>query len=429
MTQRIRISLTCAAMSLGLALPLVSHAQLVSASAAALASGGNYTALARNFNAVNWNPANLGLPGNSPFSMAILPVQAYAATGPVTPKMLKDFEGKLIDDNTKKQWLADITSKGGQSMNGDAGLTYLAGNFGRIGFQLSTGVFAGGKISPATAEILLFGNAGYTGNAKDYTLAGSTVDVSVLTTAAVSYAHSLSLKLGPLPNQTFSVGVTGKYILGNALATGIESGGSFTANPVTVRENFPIIRTDTSANNGSGVGLDVGAAWQAGGLRVGAAVKNIVNTFAWDKSKFVYSPVIATFTKDSSTASADAQPIANAPAALLARLDELKIKPQLAAGAAFSPIGILTISADLRQQLGDGLTLGAKTQTGVGAELRLIPFLPIRAGLSHVTGGTRLGAGVGLELKVINLQLGISHATLDGAEEGGVGLTLSFGGH
>ena len=409
---------------------VVAGAQLVSASAASVGLAGNFTALARNFNAVNWNPANLGMPGNSKFSLAILPAQGTLATGPITPKMLKDFDGRLIDSATKVLWLNSVASRGGQSVAEDGGLTFVAGNLGRIGFQLSTGVFSSGKLSPSTMEILLFGNAGFTGSPKDYTLSGSTIDASVITTAAVSIGQSIALKLGPLPQQTFALGVTGKYIIGNVLLTGIENGGALTSNPVAVRVNFPMVMSDTSSlNNGAGVGLDVGAAWQVGRLRAGASVKNIVNTFAWDASKFSYRPARAIFTKDSSTGNWDQQPLANAPQALRDRITQLNLKPALAVGAAFSPLGILTITGDLRQQLGDGLVLGPKTQTGVGAELRLIPFLPIRAGLAHVTGGTRFGGGVGLELGLINIQVAGSHASLDGSEEGGAALTVSLGGH
>src|SRR5919199_6728839 len=60
-------------------------AQLPSASAVALGSGDNYTALARGYNAVAWNPAGLAMPGNPGFSLTILPVRGSGGLRPPPP--------------------------------------------------------------------------------------------------------------------------------------------------------------------------------------------------------------------------------------------------------------------------------------------------------------------------------------------------------
>ncbi len=52
-------------------------AQLPSASASALGVGDNYTALARGYNAVAWNPAGLAMPGSPGFSLAIMPLLGW----------------------------------------------------------------------------------------------------------------------------------------------------------------------------------------------------------------------------------------------------------------------------------------------------------------------------------------------------------------
>lgn len=405
-------------------------AQLTNASAAASAMVGSYTAVARNFNAVLWNPANLGLPGNSGFSFALLPAYATLGMGPVTPATLAKYDGEVIPDAVKREWVTLITEKGGQSLSGDAGVTWAALNIGRIGLQASTGVFSTGKLSPALTEVLLFGNAGFNnGTPKDYALSGSTIDASVITTVGASFAQPISLMLGPLPNQTFSLGGTAKLVLGNGLVTGIESGGALEADPVAVRINFPVVHSDTnSAVSGSGMAFDIGAAWQGGPFRAGAVIRNVFSTFAWTTDNWSYRPAIVTFTADSSEANADPQPYANAPAALRNRVKDLKLDPVLALGGAFTGFGPLTLSGEYRQQLGDGLQLGTKTHLGVGAELRLIPFLPIRAGFASVTGGTRMGGGFGLEFGFVNLQLSGAVAKIDGMDEGQLGLTLSFGG-
>src|SRR5690348_14710902 len=70
-----------ACVSVGLAPRL--DAQLVSASAASLALGDNYTALARGINAVAWNPAGLGMPDN-PFVSFAFAGRGAAGTDPIS---------------------------------------------------------------------------------------------------------------------------------------------------------------------------------------------------------------------------------------------------------------------------------------------------------------------------------------------------------
>ena len=65
---------------------------------------------------------------------------------------------------------------------------------------------------------------------------------------------------------------------------------------------------------------------------------------------------------------------------------------------------------------------------GAGAELRVIPFVPLRAGLTTLTGGMRYSAGVGFEFGVVNLQASASLLNGDGRNDTAGVLTLSFGG-
>src|SRR5205807_361841 len=80
------------------------HAQLGNATAATLAMGGAGTALARGFDAVAWNPAGLAMPGSARFSFAVLPMTGSEGASPVTMRDLQHFQGKLVDDATKREW-------------------------------------------------------------------------------------------------------------------------------------------------------------------------------------------------------------------------------------------------------------------------------------------------------------------------------------
>lgn len=414
------------------ALPATVRAQ-ANASSAAAGMGGNYTAVARNFNAVAWNPANLGLPGNSRFSIAISP-QFGVGTGPITLKDLKEYEGILVPDAVKEAWLQKVIDNKGQSIGGDVALNYLALSVGPMAFSASTTVSTDGAIPAAVAELLLFGNAGRTGTAQDYVATDLALDANVTSTLAVAYGR----KLGIMPVGEFAVGATVKYIIGHGMASMRDNGSTISSNPIQVNLDAPVVLTDTASgnytNNGSGIGLDIGASWKVGNFRLAGVVKNVVNTFAWKTDQLYYLPVKATFTQDSSSSQIDTiLPLSSAPAALRAEL-EGRIKattpqPALVLGGAYTGFSHLTLAADVRTRFGDGIDLGPETQLGVGAELRIIPFIPLRAGVTALSGGMRYSGGIGLEFGVVNLQAGASLRSASGRNDTTAGFTLSFGGH
>src|SRR5256885_7044363 len=93
-------------------------AQLVSASAASLALGDNYTALARGFNAVNWNPANLGMPGRPLLSFGFAG-RGAAGMDPISLSDLSQYSGIAISQAVLSSWLARVRAQGGQSLEAD----------------------------------------------------------------------------------------------------------------------------------------------------------------------------------------------------------------------------------------------------------------------------------------------------------------------
>lgn len=400
------------------------------ASAAATAMGGNYTAMARNFNAAAWNPANLGLDGNSRFSLALSP-QLGMGTGPVTLKDLADYEGVVVPQQVREAWLQKVIDNGGQDLGGDVHLTPLALSIGRLAFTATSTLRSDGVLPPAMMSLLFFGNSGRTGLPEDYTLDDLALDANATTTFAIAYGRRLPI----VPIGDFAIGVTGKYVLGHAAASMFDNGSTITSNPVALNINAPLVVTDTAEMiNGTGFGLDVGASWKVGALRGSAVIHDLVSTFAWKTDNLYYLPVEATFQSGSNSAVTDSLlPLSSAaPAlqeALRDRIASAQPTPTLALGVAWSGLSRLTLAADLRQRFGDGIDLGPSTQIGVGAELRLIPFVPLRAGITSLGEGMRYSGGLGLEFGVVNLQVAGQLLQANGRNDTGLGLTLSFGGH
>jgi hypothetical protein len=412
-----------------LLIPAVAQAQAGNASSAATAMGGNYTAVARNFNAAAWNPANLGLDGNSRFSIAFSP-QLGMGTGPITLADLKEYEGIVVPQAVREQWLQKVIDNDGQDLDGDVNVTPIAMSIGRFGISATTTLRANGAIPAAFAELVLFGNAGRTGTPQDYELADLAVDANATSTVALAYGRRMRI----MPVGEFSLGVTGKYIVGHHAASLRDNGSTVTSNPIALNINAPLVVTDTAEFiNGTGVGMDVGATWKVGDLTTAAVIHDVFSTFSWKTDNLYYLPIEATFEEGQSSEVSDSlMPLSSAPAALQeelrSRIAEAEPTPTLALGVAYRGFRRITLAADLRQRFGDGLELGPSTRIGVGAELRLIPFVPLRAGLSSLGDGMRYSGGFGLEFGVVNFQVAGQLTSAAGRNDTGAGFTLSFGG-
>ena len=409
-------------LALAAALPTTGHAQIPQASAAALGMGFNMTAAARGFAAIGHNPAGLGHPSSPGFSLALLPISIETSLGPVGLGDLADWEGEVVPDQVKSDWLQRILTEGGQTGALGAGITPLAMTIGPLGLQV--GVIAGTAMSlaPGITELLLYGNAGRTGSAQDLAFAESVVDGFALTTTALSYGTRVSPGL--------YVGVTGTYIIGNGLVIGRDAGGSVGSDPVGVELAFPTIvprDEDYPFENGTGVGFDVGALWEEGTLTLGATVQNVINTFEWDLTEHVFRAIEATYDATTDTTDFDERPVSEAPASLLDLAADRTIKPVLSVGAAWQPGSLIRLQADVRKRISGGLEIGPEFHAGVGAELRALSFLPLRAHVGVVTGGVQLGGGASLVLGPVNLTGGAAFRSGDAGDAVLGMFTLSFG--
>jgi len=428
-----RAALACVAVA---AFAPKASAQLVSASAASVALGDNYTALARGFNAINWNPAGLGMPENPFFSFS-LGGRGAAGTDPISFGDVAKYSGITVPQAVLASWLSRVQQQGGQSLEAN-GAGSFALSVGSFGFQLATNAYERGKLSPDAVEVLLYGNAGATGTPRTMSLKGSRTEAAVTTTAAASFGHGVDIGIGPL-TQHLAIGATVKYIVGNALLIGEDAGSQIQANPLALDVQFPIIQSDTSLTGmpqrGHGIGFDVGAAWESGPLALGASIQNLVNTFKWNVSEMYFRPGGALFTTSGTrqtsfgaiamTAVPDS--LRARAAALGAEVDAMRFKPMLNVGASFKLLPFLTTTADVRQELGDGMHLGERTHVGAGAELRLIPFLPLRAGLAAITGGYVASAGAGLEVAFFHLNAGIAARKTEYGQYPSAAVTVSIG--
>ena len=404
------------------AAPTLASAQLPNVSTAAFGMGGNYTAVARGYNALAWNPAMLGLAGNPGFSLGLMSAGGTSGLDPIDLSAFKPYDGQVIPDAVKRAWLQKVTASGGETGSLNGGATPIALSIGPVAFQLSTAAYASGKMTPDAFEAVMFGNAGFDSVARPLNFSGSDVRMSVFTTAALGYGMPIGDHL--------AVGITGKYIVGNFMLDGRDNGSALTMNNVQVR--FPMVYTqpDSNAsaalNNGSGYGMDLGAAWRSGRLTIGGALQNVVNTFKWDTAGFKSKAGTADFDGTTNTTNFDDQPYASAPQSLRQAVTDDKFHPTLALGAAFRVNRRLLVSGDMRQNVSDkGIKLGERTQVGVGAELRVIPFVPLRAGVTQFSDGTAISGGAGVSF--LGVEVGVAGSLRTHSNGGGRDAGLMLG--
>jgi hypothetical protein len=400
--------------------PVPLAAQVANGSTAALGMAENYTAVARGFDAVAWNPAGLGLRGTGSSSWTALVVHGGTGIGPVTLGDLSDWSNELVPAAVKSQWLARISADGGETGSADADVTWLALQFGRFAVHASTSFRGQAAIAPGIAELLLFGNVGETGEAKPLGLGGS----SGLATAHSVVGASFALPFAAGERGTAAIGITVKYVVGHAMALGDNSTGNTAIDPISVMLDFPTLHSASDngsfdGNGGKGLGLDVGFGWDTpGGWSLGLLVQNLVNTFDWDTDELRFSPLNILLDEDTAYTETDEMPASMAPAALRSRVDDLTFRPGFAAGVAYRVTDQLVVAGDARFTSTAGIRMGAARHAGAGLEYRPVPWLPLHAGVAAISSGEnssgwQAGGGFGFDLGSWNLAASLLHRDAD----------------
>jgi hypothetical protein len=403
-------------------------AQLPQASAATLDRGFDPTAQGGGFAAIASNPAGLGRPDSPGFSMTLPSVAVQAGLGPVTWSDLADWSGELLDEPTRTDWMSRIEAEGSQAVRSGAGVTGLAITVGPFGFQASARAAAVVDFSADAIELMLYGNAGRTGVARDFDLAGSQGDGFALTTFALSY--------GMTATDGLYLGATAKYSIGNGLGIARNLGSFVTADPLAVDLDFPILYSPDDPyqfDQGHGVGLDIGAILEGDPVTFGVTIENLFNTFAWDLTDFSYIPGQAVFDTDVRESDFDPVLLSSASQAVRdyfgAQVEDLKPETRVAVGASWPAAPSLRVFGNVQKSLTDGMSFEPDFYGGAGAEWTGISFFHLRAHGAVITDGYQLGGGASLVLGPVHLSGGAGYRSE--ASNGSLlgTFTLSFGSH
>ena len=400
-------------------------AQVTSPDALALGLGGPSPSLARGFAAISANPAALGSADSPSWSVSGLAFEIRRGLDPVTLGDLANWDGRDIPRTVRAAWLDDVRRSGSESGGAGLDLTLVSLSLGRLGFQLSARAAGDVSLNPDAVELLLFGNAGLTGEPRDYELAGSAGDGFVVTTGSLAYG----LPVAVVDGGSLHLGATASISLGHALWVARDNGSGLTGDPTRLDLRFPILHVDGNVGSGGeglGFAVDLGALWTRGPLSLGATVHNALNTFSWDLDDLVLRPGSAFFDPGRSTTDFDERPGSEAPPVMLDALEDMTFPLVLAAGAAYRLRPKLTVTGDMVFGPGGGMAVDSDLRVGIGAEYTPRPDVPLTGGVAILERGVQLSAGVGLKTGRLSVSsaAAVRTGSLDDAILGSLGVAF-----
>jgi len=445
-----RLSLVLA----GLLVPAALAAQLPDPSTRALGMGGAYTAIARGYEAVAWNPSLLAAYGRPGFTIGLPHVAVEVGSNTYGFSDFRKYANSFLDDATKQALLDKITGST-LTIRTLVGLQPFGLSVGPLAFMVGTSGQMDGSVGKDAVRLALFGNAPRPGTSTTFSAAGTTGRAWAATTMAGSLALPFRVPLGRL-----SVGATYKYVIGNFIGTAADLGTQVAFNPLftateageAVYSNYskdcsgsgnsfkPLGTGPCGGKAGSGYGVDLGATLQFahGGITLSAVVVNALGSMTWDRSRIAYDRTLRQTTQLPSDSVKDTVLVSQTlqgDAAISANAQAAAFRDSLLANGNFTRLarvgfalksGQLTLAADAQVRLKAGLDEQSSKLVSAGAEYRVLGILPLRVGAStDFAGATMLSAGTGIQFLGINIDASI--ANISGTTRPGVRVGFGLG--
>lgn len=217
--------------------------------ARALGMGGAYTALARDLDAPNWNPANLGLTDGKKYSLGIINLGMRLRNNSFSLADYNRYNGKFLTTQDKNRILNSIPESG---LNINMGAEASALNFSVGHFALTYKALASSDVflDRDPFKLLFLGNAVM----RTVSLSRTQSEAYALADVALSYGQNIS----KWPGGELSVGGSLHYLRGLAYEKVMESnGGIVTTDTGFVGSGFIKLH---SATGGFGFSSDLGLA-------------------------------------------------------------------------------------------------------------------------------------------------------------------------
>ena len=221
MSRAIRCSAAAAMLALA---PAALHAQLPDASTRALGMAGAYSALARGYEAVHWNPAMLATRNQPGVSIGLPQTQFEFGSNAYGFGDFRRYSEEVLTDADKQYLLDQVDST--LDLRSYLGIAPFSLQIGNFALSFGTAGDARAGLGKDAVELALFGNASRSGPGEFFTAAGSNARGWAASTLAFSFAMPFRIPMGRL-----SAGVTAKKIWGHGVGLGRETSSQFAVNP------------------------------------------------------------------------------------------------------------------------------------------------------------------------------------------------------
>jgi len=366
------------------------YAQMGVSNARSLSMGGAYLAVANGAEAPRWNPANLGLHDRPNFSMNLISFGAAFSNNSFSKNDYDLYNGAFLTPQMKSDILNKIPDEG-LRFDVDSEIDALAFSWKNFALAISAESSAKMNLSRTFVDVALNGNQ----LDKVYDFSDSGGEAFAVSTIGLSYGRALYVPMF----RDFAVGATFKYVIGLGHAEVIDAYGVM---GTTYDGAYGDARAKVRhAAGGRGIAADFGAAAIVSDeLTIGLTIRNLISSVKWNKEVKIqeYGVTADSLTVDSIDEFSADSLIDDYDRELDGDSFSKSLPAELRLGGAYRS-GKVLLSADYVQGFKNRPGVSTKPQLALGAEFRLIGFLPLRAGIalggSH---GASSGAGFGLRI-------------------------------
>jgi hypothetical protein len=393
----------------------------------ALGMAGAYVASARGFESVQFNPANLGLPGTPHWSIAFPQITVGSSVLGPDVSDLPDYLDYDSQDPERRQELLDKIPENGTSVDLVMRAPVASIQVGRFGVSASYAWLGEHTVGKDLVELLF---EGFESGRTDYQV-GNTVGTRA---SFWDFAAAYGRPVGPV-----SLGVTGHYYRGGTLVRT----RAYEPEYDLLAQNISVDYVGVYSRDGSGFGVDFGAAFQPMyGLTISGAIANAFGSLDWNEELVGRSITLDNSDfQDSEFGDLEArwsdseQDLGTTPTGQFAEVaadldpDAWTLPRTLRLGAAWQPVRGTEVGAAYHTSMaddGEGL-LGGKWDglLGVGVQQKL-PFVTVRLGAStNLDEGSMIGGGLKLGVLDLGLAKFNTRGTLTDAERDGWAASFS----
>lgn len=390
-------------------------------SARGIALGNAFTAVGTSADALNSNPAAVG--ADKVFGLVIQPLWLEVYNNSWNTGTIFKYMNADLDDDAKDEILSGVPQAGFcTGMQGAGGLGLVIGPVGLSGRGV---VMAGAGLARDLLEVLLKGNEvdkrydldGCQGSAVAYGDTGLSLSFP-LHRVAEKWNLKL-LRVGGTYHHLVGLGYASASIEGGYVETVLEGGGSREAGAnAIIKGDITGLYSESGTGNAVDLGFysEINDRWN-----VGVVVRNL-GSIRWDDvTKYTYTlDIDAGEIIDSNKQFDLGEPVEEKYRSVVWHLPR-----EYRAGVAYKILPRVLLAGDLAFISGDK----SYAELGVGTEISLISFLPVRLGYNYSglrRGGT-ITAGMGLYLGPVQTDLSISgvEALFDRARS--IAVAMNFG--